>query len=41
MSSIDYGVILSEEEVINRLTEVFGIHSIVVCDKVNTNKEDI
>ena len=29
------------EEVINRLTEVFGIHSIVVCDKVNTNKEDI
>ncbi len=28
-------------EVINRLQEVFGIHSIVVCDKVNTNKEDI
>ena len=29
------------DEVIRRLQEVFGIHSIVVCDKVNTNKEEI
>ena len=29
------------DEVIKRLQEVFGIHSIVVCDMVNTNKEDI
>lgn len=28
-------------EIISRLQEVFGIHSIVVCDQVNTNKEDI
>lgn len=29
------------DEVIKKLQEVFGIHSIVVCDKVNNNKEDI
>ena len=29
------------EELIKRLKDVFGIHSIVVCERVNTNKEDI
>ena len=29
------------DEVIKRLTSVFGIHSIVICERVNTNKEDI
>ena len=29
------------DEVIKKLQEVFGIHSIVVCEKVNTNKEEI
>lgn len=28
-------------EIILRLKEVFGIHSIVICDRVNNNKEDI
>lgn len=29
------------DEITNKLTNVFGIHSIVVCHKVNTNIEDI
>lgn len=29
------------EKIVKRLTEVFGIHSIVICERVNTNKEDI
>ena len=29
------------DELINRLQEVFGIHSIVICERVNTNKEEI
>ena len=29
------------DEVVKKLQEVFGIHGIVVCDKVNTNKEEI
>lgn len=29
------------DEVVNRLKEVFGIRSIVICDRVNTNKEEI
>ncbi len=29
------------EEIVNILKNIFGIHSIVVCDKVNTNIEDI
>jgi len=29
------------DELIKRLQEVFGIHSIVICERVNTNKEDI
>jgi len=29
------------KEIINRLTEVFGIHSIVICDRVNNNKKEI
>ena len=29
------------DEVVNRLKKVFGIHSIVICHKVNTNVEDI
>lgn len=28
-------------EVTNRLKKVFGLHSIVICDKVNTNEEEI
>jgi len=29
------------DEIIRRLQEVFGIHSIVICDRVNNNKEEI
>lgn len=29
------------EEIVKRLQDVFGIHSIVVCERVNTNKEEI
>ena len=29
------------DEIVNRLQEVFGIHSIVICERVNTNKEEI
>ena len=29
------------DEVVNRLKKFFGIHSIVICHKVNTNVEDI
>ena len=29
------------DEVVDRLKEVFGIRSIVICDKVNNNKEEI
>lgn len=29
------------EEVVGRLKEVFGIRSIVICDRVNNNKEEI
>ena len=29
------------DEVVNRLKEVFGIRSIVICDRVNNNKEEI
>ena len=29
------------DEVVNRLKKVFGIHSIVICHKINTNVEDI
>lgn len=29
------------DEVVERLREVFGIRSIVICDRVNTNKEEI
>lgn len=32
---------LELDEIINRLQEVFGIHSIVICDRVNNNKEEI
>ena len=28
-------------EVTNKLKKVFGLHSIVICDKVNTNEEEI
>ena len=31
----------NEEEIIKNLTKIFGIHSIVICDKVNTNEDDI
>ena len=29
------------EELVKRLKQVFGIHSIVICERVNTNKEEI
>ena len=32
---------INEQELIKNLTQVFGIHSIVICDKVNTNEDDI
>ena len=32
---------INEEEILNNLKKIFGIHSIVVCDKVNTNEDDI
>ena len=31
----------NEEELIKKLKQIFGIHSIVICDKVNTNVDDI
>ena len=31
----------NEEEILKNLTKIFGIHSIVICDKVNTNEDDI
>lgn len=30
-----------EEEILKKLKQIFGIHSIVICDKVNTNVDDI
>ena len=30
-----------ELEIIDNLKKIFGIHSIVICDKVNTNEDDI
>ena len=30
-----------EEEILKNLTKIFGIHSIVICDKVNTNEDEI
>ena len=30
-----------EEEIIKELKKIFGIHSIVICDKVNTNEDEI
>lgn len=30
-----------EKEIIEQLQKIFGIHSIVICDKVNTNEDDI
>ena len=32
---------INEEEIIKNLKKIFGIHSIVICDKVNTNEDDI
>lgn len=32
---------IDEKKIINGLNEVFGIHSIVICDKVNTNIDEI
>jgi thiamine biosynthesis protein ThiI len=31
----------NEKEIINQLEKIFGIHSIVTCEKVNTNEEEI
>ena len=31
----------NEKEIIDNLKKIFGIHSIVLCDKVNTNEDDI
>ena len=31
----------NEEKIIKNLKQIFGIHSIVICDKVNTNEDDI
>ena len=31
----------NEEEILKNLTKIFGIHSIVICDKVNTNEDEI
>jgi len=30
-----------EKEILEQLQKIFGIHSIVICDKVNTNEDDI
>lgn len=30
-----------EKEILEKLNQIFGIHSIVLCDKVNTNKDEI
>lgn len=30
-----------EEKIIKELKKIFGIHSIVICDKVNTNEDEI
>ena len=32
---------LDESKIIKKLQQIFGIHSIVICDKVNTNEDDI
>ena len=32
---------INEEEILKNLKKIFGIHSIVICDKVNTNEDDI
>ena len=32
---------INEEEILINLKKIFGIHSIVICDKVNTNEDDI
>lgn len=32
---------LEEKEILEQLQKIFGIHSIVICDKVNTNEDDI
>ncbi len=32
---------VNEEEILKNLKKIFGIHSIVICDKVNTNEDDI
>ena len=31
----------NEEKIIKELKKIFGIHSIVICDKVNTNEDEI
>jgi len=31
----------NEEDILKNLKKIFGIHSIVICDKVNTNEDDI
>lgn len=31
----------NEEEILKNLKKIFGIHSIVICDKVNTNEDEI
>ena len=28
----------NEKEIIEKLTQIFGIHSIVICEKTNTNE---
>ena len=30
-----------ENEILEQLQKIFGIHSIVICDKVNTNEDEI
>ena len=32
---------VNEEEILKNLKKIFGIHSIVICDKVNTNEDEI
>ena len=32
---------INEEEILKNLKKIFGIYSIVTCDKVNTNEDDI
>ena len=32
---------INEEEILKNLKKIFGIHSIVICDKVNTNEDEI